>query len=53
MEISELVKCQRTYFQSHASIDINYRLSMLKKLKYTIIKYESRIHYSCIDLTHH
>lgn len=44
MGISELVKCQRTYFQSHATIDVNYRLSMFKKLKDTIIKYESRIH---------
>ena len=44
MEISALVKNQRAYFQSHATIDVNYRLSMLKKLKAAIIKYESRIH---------
>lgn len=44
MEISELVRRQRAYFQTHATLDINYRLTMLKKLKETIQLYESRIH---------
>ena len=43
MDIKELVKCQRAYFQTHATIDIDYRLSMLKKLKDTIKKCEPQI----------
>lgn len=44
MEISQLVTLQRTYFQTHATLDVNYRLTMLRKLKSTLIKYEPLIH---------
>ena len=43
MEIKELVNRQRTYFQSHITIDINYRLTMLKKLRETIQAKEPQI----------
>ena len=43
MEISQLVNQQRTFFSTHITLDVNYRLTMLKKLKNTIIRYESGI----------
>ena len=43
MEIKELVNRQKIYFQTHATLDITYRLSMLKKLRNTIKIYEPQI----------
>lgn len=51
MEIKALVEKQRNYFSSHVTFDVDYRISMLKKLRVTIHKYEDEIHQALkIDL---
>ena len=42
-ESRELVKKQRAYFQTGATLDVNVRIQALKKLKRTIRKYETKI----------
>lgn len=43
IEIRQIVENQRKYFYSAASLNIDFRLNALKKLKSTIIKYETDI----------
>lgn len=44
MNIQELVTKQREFFQTHQTIDVNYRISYLKKLRDSIYAHESEIH---------
>ena len=41
--IEEIVSAQRDFFMAHTTLDVNYRLAYLKKLKETIHRYESQI----------
>ena len=43
-EIKAIVKKQRDYFHTGATLDVNFRLDALKKLKAAIQKYASDIH---------
>lgn len=43
MEISEVVKKQRDYFNTNQTKDVNFRLQCLKTLKQNILKYQSEI----------
>ena len=42
-EIRQIVKNQRSYFYSGATLDVEFRINALKTLKAAILKYESRI----------
>jgi len=42
-QIRNLIKCQRTYFASGATLDVGRRLLALRKLKACIVKYEREI----------
>ena len=42
-EISQIVENQRKYFNSHKTLDVKYRIEMLKKLKNSIKINENRI----------
>ena len=44
MEIRTIMEKQRKFFASHVTFDTEYRISMLKKLRVTIGKYEAEIH---------
>lgn len=44
VEIKNLVEHQRQFFYSNISLDVNYRIRALQKLKITILKYEDKIH---------
>ena len=41
--IGETVASQKDFFMTHTTLDVNYRIAYLKKLKETIISYEARI----------
>ena len=41
--ISEIVAAQRTYFHSHATISIEFRLDMLRRLRDAIIRHEQSL----------
>lgn len=43
-EIKQIIKSQRTYFQTGATLPINTRLLALRKLKACILKHEPSIH---------
>lgn len=43
MEIRKLTECQKTFFHTHKTIDISYRITMLKKLKQSILAHEADI----------
>lgn len=42
-EIQEMIKKQRSYFYSGVTLDVDFRITALKKLKNAIIKYEAQI----------
>lgn len=42
-EIVQLIEAQRRFFGTRSTFDINFRISMLKKLRANIVKYESEI----------
>lgn len=42
-EIRQIIKKQRDFFSTGKTLDVDYRLEALKKLKETILKYESEI----------
>ncbi len=44
MNIKELVIKQRNFFQTHQTIDVNFRIFYLKKLRDAIYAHESEIH---------
>ncbi len=44
MSIQELVFKQRNFFHTHQTIDVNYRISYLKKLRNAIYTHETKIH---------
>ncbi len=44
MEISQILAAQRAYFQSGATLNVDFRIRQLKKLYAAIRKYEPRIH---------
>lgn len=44
MEIRTIMEKQRKFFAAHVTFDTEYRISMLKKLRVTIGKYEEEIH---------
>lgn len=44
MNIDMIIEKQRTYFRSGATLPVDFRIGMLKKLKSTILKYENEIH---------
>lgn len=44
MDMKELLEKQRTYYQSGATLPIEFRIEMLKKLYTTVKKYEKDIH---------
>ena len=43
-EIKQIIKAQRTYFQTGATLSIDKRLLVLRKLKACILKHEQEIH---------
>lgn len=43
LEIKSIVNHQRIFFYSNVSLDVNYRIRALQKLKITILKYEEQI----------
>ncbi len=43
-EIKRIVQAQRTFFNSGRTLDVNYRIAALQRLKETIQKYEKQIH---------
>ena len=43
MNIDMIIEKQRTYFRSGATLPVDFRIEMLKKLKSTILKYENEI----------
>lgn len=43
LKIERLLQSQRSFFNSHQTKDITFRLDALKKLKKTILKYEKKI----------
>lgn len=44
MEIKDIVKAQRSYFQTGETLPVDFRVKALKKLKAGILKYEDEIH---------
>ena len=42
-EIKKLIQKQRTFFHSDATLDVEYRIHALQKLKACILKYENEI----------
>ena len=42
-EIKQLIQKQRTFFHSNATLDVEYRIHALQKLKACILKYENEI----------
>ena len=42
-QISTLVSAQRTYFNTHATLPVEFRIQALRKLKQALITYEDRI----------
>lgn len=42
-EIKQLIQKQRTFFHSDATLDVEYRIHALQKLKACILKYENEI----------
>lgn len=42
-EINKIVNNQRKYFYSGVTLDVNFRIEALKKLRICILKYESEI----------
>lgn len=43
MTIDKILEKQRAYFQSGATLPVNFRIAMLKKLLATVNKYEKEI----------
>lgn len=43
-EISRIVEKQRNYFYTGATLDVDFRIQALKKLRDSILKYEPQIH---------
>lgn len=43
IEIKSIVNHQRQFFYSNTTLDVNYRIRALEKLKHTILKYEEKI----------
>ncbi len=43
MNIDEILEAQRSYFQSGATLDVSFRIEMLKKLYNAVKKYENEI----------
>ena len=43
MNIKEIVENQRKFFNTHTTIDINYRIEHLKKLKQNIINFQDEV----------
>ena len=41
--IPDIVASQRTYFRSHATLDVEHRLEMLRKLRNAIVKHEQSL----------
>ena len=41
--IPDIVASQRTYFRSHATLDVEHRLRMLRKLRNAIVKHEQSL----------
>ena len=42
-EIKQLIQKQRTFFHSDATLDVEYRIHALQKLKACILKYENEM----------
>ncbi len=42
MEIKDIVKLQRDFYNANESIDVNFRIHLLKDLKRLLLKYESK-----------
>ena len=42
-EIKQLIQKQRTFFHSDATVDVEYRIHAVQKLKACILKYENVI----------
>ena len=43
MNIPEIVNCQRTFFATGATRDVNFRLEQLRKLRYALERYEPQL----------
>lgn len=41
--INDIVAAQRRFFRSHATLSIDYRMSMLRRLRSAIVKYEREL----------
>ena len=44
MEIDQILESQRKYFQSSATLSVDFRIEMLKRLRSAVKKYETEIH---------
>ena len=47
-EIKQLIQKQRTFFHSDATLDVEYRIHALQKLKACILKYENEINIASV-----
>ncbi len=44
MDIDQILESQRKYFQSRATLSVDFRIEMLKRLRSAVEKYETEIH---------
>ncbi len=44
MDIDQILESQRKYFQSRATLSVDFRIEMLKRLRSAVKKYETEIH---------
>ena len=49
MMIDVILRNQRAFFQTGATLDVEFRIAMLRKLYATIKKYEHEIHLALIE----
>ena len=47
MEIAELVKAQRTYFETDATKDVAFRVAALTRLRQEILRREKQLLHAC------
>lgn len=44
MDMDQILESQRKFFQSRATLSVDFRIAMLKRLQRAVIKYETEIH---------
>lgn len=43
IEMQEIIRQQRTFFRSHVTLDVDYRLDALRRLRRALLKHEGRL----------